>query len=464
MKNVFKLLLIFSFVLVFSPKQSQATHVVGADLTYFWVGGNTYQLKLYFYRDCGGVGAPSSITLNANAPSCGFNQNYSLSQVAAFEVPPQCNLGLSTCSGGSVYGIQEYVYKGTVTLPGNCADWKFSYYVCCRNNAITNITSPGSAGQYFYAYLDNLNVPGNSSPNFVNGPAPFQCINSPFCFDMGAFDPDGDSLVYQMVNPMRNATNSVNWSTGYSTVYPINSSPLMNLNSLTGNVCIWPLSLGIYSMAIRVYEYRNGVLIGSIIRDIQQNLSFCPCMVLPVSLIDFSSLFNKFDNSIEVKWSTASEQNNSHFILERSTDSRNFDFITNIEAAGNSSVQNDYKYTDHNAGDAPVIYYRLKEADKDGHEAILKTIAQRNDRNIPFVKLLQNPIENEINLIFSNSSKGSYTVTLLTSQGEKASEFTYTKQEGVRHFSVPLNDANSGMYFVRVSSNEEQQTFKVVKF
>lgn len=34
------------------PKKASATHLVGSDISYTCLGGNTYRIDLTFYRDC----------------------------------------------------------------------------------------------------------------------------------------------------------------------------------------------------------------------------------------------------------------------------------------------------------------------------------------------------------------------------------------------------------------------------
>src|SRR5206468_359523 len=156
-----------------------------------------------------------------------------------------------------------------VTLPMQCTDWSFSYSLCCRNAAITTITTPGSNTFYIYATLNNTISPCNSSPTFTNKPVPFSCLGQQFQFNHGAVDPDGDSLVYTLVDPMQTATNPVSYINPYSATNPLNSVPALQFNTATGDILFNPQQLQVTVMAVLVQEYRNGVLIGSVVRDIQ---------------------------------------------------------------------------------------------------------------------------------------------------------------------------------------------------
>jgi hypothetical protein len=84
---------------------------------------------------------------------------------------------------------------------------------------------------------------------------------------------------------------------------------------------------------------------------------------LPVELTSFTAAL-MFD-IVELKWSTASELNNDHFTIERSTDLENFQVVATIPGNGTTNVIHHYYTLDPN----PVYgrsYYRLKQTDYDG--------------------------------------------------------------------------------------------------
>src|SRR4051812_14530865 len=81
-RSVFTRKILLIPVLCFLANQfAYGSHSSGSDLQYTWVSGRTYQVTVSFYRDCAGVPAPPSITLNANSNSCGQNLNYTLNMV-----------------------------------------------------------------------------------------------------------------------------------------------------------------------------------------------------------------------------------------------------------------------------------------------------------------------------------------------------------------------------------------------
>jgi gliding motility-associated-like protein len=156
-----------------------------------------------------------------------------------------------------------------------CSDWVMSYQLCCRNAAITNIANPSNNTFYIYATLNNQNGLCNNSPTFSNKPVPFACLGQEFCFNHGATDVDGDSLVYSLITPYQNANSTVQYNAPYSATSPLASSPAVNFNNSTGDICMTPTALQVTVMAVLVREYRNGVLIGSVERDIQVTVLNC---------------------------------------------------------------------------------------------------------------------------------------------------------------------------------------------
>ncbi|CAN5637141.1 hypothetical protein BH11BAC2_BH11BAC2_11410 [soil metagenome] len=277
-----------------SSKNAQASHAMGADLTYQCMGGNTYKVRLSFYRDCIGISAPANVYVNIKSASCGQNIGVTCYPIPGTgqQVTYLCPTALSTCNGGTFTGIQEWIYEGVITLPMQCVDWQFNYTLCCRNAAITTIGSPGSNTFYIYANLNNTISPCNSSPTFSNKPVPFACLGQQLCFNHGAVDPDGDSLVYSLVNPKQTATTNVSYLAPYTATNPLNSSPALQFNNATGDLCFTPQQLQVTVMAVLVQEYRNGVLIGSVVRDIQVTVLNCNNDLPTLTGINGTNTFN----------------------------------------------------------------------------------------------------------------------------------------------------------------------------
>ncbi len=263
-------------LLLFTPNSIKATHVQGGNLTYRCLGGNQYEITLALYRDCAGANAPTSVSIKRKSVLCGINTTFTLNKIAGtgIEVSPICPGSTSKCSNGSLPGVQEYIYRGIVTLP-SCSDWILSYSISARNAAITTIQTPSSMSMYIEATLNNLNFPCNSSPTFTNRPVPYICVGQLYCFNNGSNDIDGDSLSYTLITPRHSATTNVTYIGGYSANQPLASSPAATFNPATGDMCVTPTMLQVTVLAMLVKEWRNGVLVGSVMRDIQIQTITC---------------------------------------------------------------------------------------------------------------------------------------------------------------------------------------------
>lgn len=95
------------------------------------------------------------------------------------------------------------------------------------------------------------------------------------------------------------------------------------------------------------------------------------CTVLPMELLTLEAVAN--DPVVHVQWATATEQNTSHFVVERSPDNVQFTPIGTVQAAGNSQFRTDYLFVDEHPLRG-VNYYRLEQVDHDGASTRTHTV------------------------------------------------------------------------------------------
>ncbi len=272
-------LLLFILVFCFSSlnNPSKASHNAGGEISYIHLGGNQYLIQATLYRDCFGIPAPTSVTVYVSSASCGFNQTqYTMPAIPGTgqEITYLCPSAQSTCTGGPTPGIQKWQYEVAVTLSGQCADWIFYVTDCCRNAAITTLQNPGADNLYLEARLNNL-VTDNSSPQFSNDPRLFLCVGQEFHFNNGMIDPDGDSLVYSLISPRTDANTNVLYMPGYSTQFPLSSFPFPFLDPYTGDFIVHSTAQEVGVIVFLVQDYRNGELMGSVLRDVNVYATSC---------------------------------------------------------------------------------------------------------------------------------------------------------------------------------------------
>ena len=117
-----------------------------------------------------------------------------------------------------------HVWQDTITLPGPCDSWTFSYSSCCRNQSNNLI---GTVNDYYWeSVLNSTTAPCNSSPVITSQPIPYCCVNQPVVYNFGVYEPDGNTLVYSLINALTGAGMSAPYNVGYSGVSPMLVLPL----------------------------------------------------------------------------------------------------------------------------------------------------------------------------------------------------------------------------------------------
>lgn len=257
-----------------------ATHMMGGDLTYKCISNLEYEVTLSFYRDCTGINAPADAGIRAYSNGLGVYEDYTLSLIHTELVSAGCSSWLTTCEFGPHPGAEVHVYRDTITLVGASDEWIIFYEECCRNPSITNLVQPSSNGAFLNVQLNNQDFPCNNSPVFMEKPNYVICQDQYFCLNNTAYDPDGDSLVYEMVEAMASIGTPMYYQPGYSATNPIPSSSGISFDGMTGNLCITPDTYGVFVIDFKVSEYRNGILVGTSMRDIQVAVGGCTTGVI----------------------------------------------------------------------------------------------------------------------------------------------------------------------------------------
>lgn len=184
---------------------------------------------------------------------------------------------------------------------------------------------------------------------------------------------------------------------------------------------------------------------------------------LPVQLVSFEG--RALANDAVLNWSTASELNSDLFEIERSADAVNFEYTGSVTARGNSNVRIDYTYTDADAlATQPVMYYRLKQIDKDGTFTYSKTVqVSKLATNTSSVTVYPNPFEGNLNIAIQSTVSGIAHAALVDLQGRTVMSFDWNIHEGLNVIPVEATkQIQKGVYFVRIELNGEVNTHKVV--
>ncbi len=179
---------------------------------------------------------------------------------------------------------------------------------------------------------------------------------------------------------------------------------------------------------------------------------------LPVELVYVdASIKNEI---VKIKWETASEIDNSHFVIEKSTDGRNFREIGTVMGNGTSYQLNNYTFTD----DAPakgINYYRLKQVDFDGRFEYSKVVSVRFGRGEEQMLLYPTLAAEEIQLRFPNSTEVEGTIQFFDQVGHLAKTLAF--ESDIFELQIPISELASGHYFVKIQNGLVIETLRFTK-
>ncbi len=170
--------------------------------------------------------------------------------------------------------------------------------------------------------------------------------------------------------------------------------------------------------------------------------------LLPVELTSFDAK-QEDDCTVNLTWTTASEENSSHFVIYRSYDGYEFEPLDVIEAANNSVRQINYNFID----DEPLStnYYRLGQVDLDGTERLLKIVSLKTEKcNKELIQsIYPNPAKDELNLVFNPSYEMDGYIMLRDVSGRTIMQKSISLDKGEQTVHIQLDQFERGFYIVQ---------------
>jgi hypothetical protein len=175
-----------------------------------------------------------------------------------------------------------------------------------------------------------------------------------------------------------------------------------------------------------------------------QSFTTTTAIPLPVSLISYEAQLLA-NNQVKLTWRTAQEFNNSHFVIEKSTDGIVFTPIGNIESKGNSSTMTDYSFTDVSFSSA-TAFYRLKQVDKDGRSSGsgVRKVNRNGSQNK--ARLYPNPVSNNFFTVETGAALPvNYRIVTVTGQQVQEGLLKKTNEQ------VNISSIPKGQYMLLLS-------------
>ncbi len=326
-------------LIIFIQMPLYSTHFMGGDISYECLGGNQYLIRLNVFRDCNGTTFEPNLPLTIFSSEC----NYTLNDAIGIEpnypivITPLCDQEIDLCdSDDGVYGVQYYRYEYIITLAPGCSDYQIGFADCCRNSAISTINMPNNESFYIGALLNTQDASCNSSPVFNNNPTPFSCVGQEVNYNHGVTDPDGDELVFSLVNCNSDYGSSVNYQAGFSGTTPLTADNI-SIDPNTGAISFIPTALQVGVLCVLVEEYRNGVKIGEVVRDMQFTVLNCATNTIDENILP---VLSGIDGTADANGVTGAFETEVCFGFDFCFDLVGFDMDGhNLEISWNESIE-----------------------------------------------------------------------------------------------------------------------------
>jgi hypothetical protein len=270
-----------------------------------------------------------------------------------------------------------------------------------------------------------------------------------------------------------NTTQTVTWNVANTSVAPVNVTQVNILLSTDGGLNFTDVLVSntandgtedVFLPNIPTTSARIKVeAVGNVFFDLS-NINFTIEDFVPVELTAFFAL--NTDKGILLKWTTATESNNSGFSVERSINKVDFNEVTFVNGKGTTSEVSDYEYVDVISSPGKY-YYRLKQIDFDGSFNYSNVVETEIEGPQVFVlsQNYPNPFNPSTMIKFSLPVDSYVRIELFNTLGEKVDELTnrdYSK--GNHEINFDASKLSNGVYYYTISANgNDGSTFTSTK-
>jgi hypothetical protein len=346
---------------------------------------------------------------------------------------------------GGVYITDDNCYGMAIVVPDIFYPYDYTLSACLKIDA--NVQSTAAAQPYVQRHFD---IVPNAYPDDVSGTVTLFIKQEEFdAYNLvrGAYPamPTGPTDVTGISNLritrfMGSGTLPSNYTGTSNLINPADAS-------ITWNGNYWRITFYIQGF--------GGFYIHSTLNE----------RPLPVNFLSFSG-YKKADAN-ELKWSTAQEQNNSGFEIQRSLEGIRFEtigFVKSLAVSGNSQTELKYSFIDFAPGSS-TQYYRLKQIDLDGKFSYSSILPIKGGKltKIKISSVYPNPTHSLASVLIESPTNEKAVLRVIDILGRT---LILQNIELVSNASnlIPINTASlaSGTYLVSIDGQPTQ--LKLVKY
>jgi hypothetical protein len=184
---------------------------------------------------------------------------------------------------------------------------------------------------------------------------------------------------------------------------------------------------------------------------------------LPLHLLFFSA--TKVNKDVQVKWTTANEQNIDRYEIEVSKSSRDasqlkFSRIGIVSA--NNQIQNSYSFIDAEADKSGIRYYRIRIIDKNGGITYSEIRSVVFDGSSEWM-IYPNPVKDRLQLISIHATAERVQLQLSNAAGQVVYQQSFTASGNQEKNFVPLQHLARGVYWLKILDTGATKVFKIIK-
>ncbi|MBN8701032.1 MAG: T9SS type A sorting domain-containing protein [Chitinophagales bacterium] len=345
---------------------------------------------------------------------------------------------LNKVGGATLTNIDDNVY-------GYSAAWQ---------PVVKTKTAPGSGESYISFRIQYKNSVDSSSHTFN-------------CFQLSFIDVDGDN---DKVQEFVAAKDFASYTVSNNSVLTMSTQagmtkalgPVTNWNNI--DTSSYPTNINFrYANTDKVNEVWIGSKVsnGFTVQDRYNcsyfaNVSIPNGGILPVTYTSFDAVVA--DKTVLLKWITAREMNNSHFVVERSFDKADFSTAGIVlDGFSVNGTGKSYQFKDNIADlqGKTVVYYRLKQVDVDGKFTYSNVLAVRlQSKTGVTMQVSPNPFTENLSMRFSATENGTAQIRIINSYGQTLLSKQSSITKGFNNLQVEgLSQLAPGMYIAQLVMN-----------
>ena len=180
---------------------------------------------------------------------------------------------------------------------------------------------------------------------------------------------------------------------------------------------------------------------------------------LPVSFIDFKGV--RQNEKVQLNWTASTDKNFDHFIIERSSNAKDFYEIGKIPVQQSPGI-NQYKFDDEHPF-KNINYFRIIIVEKDKQKIFSKVVPVLfTDKQFYIGKIFPVPAKNEINVRIIASENASLTFSIVNEEGKIVKRETRIAQPDML-YSTKIVSLARGKYTLLIQNNSQKETIQFLK-